>query len=250
MGPGAGRGAWRSGRAEPQGPGWRGWRAPAADVREPQLCRPVCLSVGRRVRLSAPRVGAAGRNPGKRALLTCSRRRPGSGHPGLPRGPPRRVGSRAGLGERSWEPREKPAPLPLSFPWAPPPSPIPKRSPRSLAGCLEGSGPARAGGGRGRRRRGGGRRGVLFGDGEGVERERPRGRPHPADSPGAGHRGRAPCLPPPGSARPGCKPRRDCDSRGPWPQAQHCGALGGVVRGVEGRRASPGRPEAGRGPVS
>lgn len=59
----------------------------------------------------------------------------------------------------------------------------------SLAGCLGGSGPARAGGGGGGAAEGGeragGRRGVLFGDGAGAERERPRRRPHPAGNPGS-----------------------------------------------------------------
>lgn len=121
------------------------------------------------------------------------------------------------LGGRSWEPRKKLEPRPLSPPSPLAPSPIPERSPRSLAACEARGQRGRAAGGGAAARVGsgpGGRRGVVFGDGEGADRERPRAQPHPAGSPGAGHPGRTPCSLPPGSARCLRKPRWDSDSRG------------------------------------
>lgn len=152
----------RRGRAEPQGPG-RGGRAGLGAVpacaRPPELCGSVCRSVRRSVGLSAPRdSGAAQRAPAKaRPALTCSRCR---GRLGSETGAATRVSvvgllaARGGavlLGSRSWEPRKKPEPRPLSPPSPLPPSPIPERSPRSLAACEARGQRGRAAG---RRRRG------------------------------------------------------------------------------------------------
>lgn len=70
----------RSGRAEPPGPGVaRPPRWPSGSPRS--ACLSSRQSVGGSVCL---RPGPAGRNPGKRALLTCSRRRPGSDRDAAP----------------------------------------------------------------------------------------------------------------------------------------------------------------------
>lgn len=76
------------------------------------------------------------------------------------------------LGHRSRDATKNPAPAPCPEP--PPSSPIPERSPLSLAAC---EAPCKGGARRRYRARvgsgAGGRRGVLFGDGEGGERQQP-----------------------------------------------------------------------------
>lgn len=149
-----------------------------------------CLSVC----LSAPRGCGARQGPGESAPRSPAatagawEARQGRRLPGLRRWPPRRSESHGSPRESlvGAEEEARGAAAVSSFAASSESHP---RALRSLAGCLGGSGPAPAGGGGGGAAEGGeragGRRGVLFGDGAGAERDRPRGPPHPAGSPGS-----------------------------------------------------------------
>lgn len=189
-----------------RGPGLGGQaglgQRPRAPVRPRSAGLDVGLSGGRPV---CPRLGAAGPRGdprGKRAPLTCSRRR--RGRLSSETGAATRVfvadllAARGGavlLGGRSREPRKKPEPRPLSPPSPLPPSPIPERSPRSLAACEA----------RGQRGRAAGRRRR----GEGGERA---GRKEGCRLRGWGRRGKGAAA----TAAPPCGQR---GSRAPWPCA-------------------------------
>lgn len=201
------------GRAERRRPG----RQPGGSARVRGCLSPAYLSVCRSVGVglsSAPRGRGARQGPrGERAPLTCSRRcrrrrrlgsETGAQPPGSsslassPLREPRLSSGRplVGAGE---EARGAAAVSSLAASSKSHPRALP-----SLAGCRDGSGPARAGGGGGAAEggeRAGGRRGVLFGDGAGAERERREDRPTPKAAPGTGRPGRASCLLPPRSAR-------------------------------------------------
>lgn len=175
-GPRDGRGRQAFGAARSRrGRGANGGAGPGSaptGVGQPRLCP--CVSW--LVRLSAPQGSGAVPSPGESAPRSPAaagawEARQRRGHPGLSRGPSRLVESH-GYPRGSLVGAEQEARAAAAVSSSAASSKSHPRALLSLSGCLEGSRPARAGDGGGGAAAGG-RRGVLFGDGESAERERP-----------------------------------------------------------------------------